>query len=137
MSIRIPMLFIRLYPCTLENGLRSNTDRHTIDGPSLPARLSYVVLLPKYNAWKQYNSQWMRDEYLITDHRTGHSIFQHDVDIVADEDKYVFDLDDPNESFRQALAKMQELWAGLTLPVIDVPVTVPELLEDDDMSGKM
>lgn len=113
MSIRIPMLFIRLYPCTLENGLRSNTDRHTIDGPSLPARLSYVVLLPKYNDWKQYNSQWMHDEYLITDHRTGHSIFQHDVDIVADEDKYVFDLDDVNEAYRQAVEKMKELWASI------------------------
>lgn len=108
-NLRIPMLFIRVYPCTPETGLRPNSTRHTIDGGH-PARVSYVVLHPKYNDWKQYNSQWMNDPCLITDHRSGHGVFVHDVDIVADEDKYVFDSDDSEEALHMALMKMQQLW---------------------------
>lgn len=129
-TTRIPMLFIRLYGCTNENGLISNTSRRTLEAPSLPARLSYVVMNPSANSWKFYDSRWMSDERVITDHTTGHSILVHDVDIVDDEDVFIFDLDDPIEAYRQALMKMQELWAQIILPE---PEPVHE--HEDDMPG--
>lgn len=114
---RIPMLFVRVYPCTPETGLRPNSTRRARCG--CPARISYVVLHPKHNDWKQYNSQWMNDPCLITDHRSGHGVYVHDVDIVADEDKYVFDSDDSEEALHMALMKMQQLWATIQVPNVE------------------
>lgn len=108
--MRIPMLFVRLYTCNKTNGLVPNSN-----DPNKPQRISYVVMFPTANDWKTYNSSWMCNPHLVTDAKHGQAIYIHDVDIVADEDVFVFDDDDSNVAYLAALKKMQELWASLDL----------------------
>lgn len=114
MHVRIPLLFTRFYSCTDDNGLTPNAPGRKTDH-GYPLRISFVVMLPKYNDGRIYDSRWMCDGDLITDDKLGHMILVDDVDIVEQEDVYIFDEDDHELAHKQALRKMKELWAEMEL----------------------
>jgi hypothetical protein len=114
--MRIPMMFMQYRLCTPENGLTPNLEgvRSNPNGPGHgPYRLTFVVFLPTCNDERFYNSTWMNDPHLLTDGKNGHYVTQFDVDLVGEEDKYVFDSDDMEQSRREAITKMKQLWSEL------------------------
>jgi hypothetical protein len=96
----IPMLFRRNQPCPPGSDIQPNSD---INGPH---RVSYIVALPTYTDYTHLRTAW-QDNPVFPEGE----ICIPSIDILGDENTFVFDGPDPDANYRQAHAKMKELWA--------------------------
>jgi hypothetical protein len=106
--MRIPMLFLRMQPCPPDSPVRPNSARINPDGHLTgyhPVRESYVVAYPTHTDYSSVSTAW-QDNPLFPEGE----MYLPGIDLLAQEDTYVFDGDSPKENLRQALAKMKELW---------------------------
>lgn len=103
--MRIPFMFIRRRKCNAENKLISNT-------PNEETRLSVIVMFSSCCDEKIYNSAWHGNDILSPNNNDFDDYTtQMDVDIVSEENIFVFDSDDCLKNYNDGLSKMKELWA--------------------------
>ncbi len=107
--LNMPIMFIRCYKCTEQNGLIPNVDISN----GIRNRVSFVVILPSYSYPKEYDSGWQKHPMLIHDPSLGYAVYVQDIDTIKEDNVFVFDYDDVEESRRQALSKMRQLWNQL------------------------
>lgn len=106
-----PFMFVRRRRVTKENGLKAN-------GIGTKFRVTHVVMLTSSWDLVHYNSSWM-DDPVLGDSRTDDDLVTvPDVDLVDDHNVFVFDSDDSMQNEFDALNKMKELWAALSVPEI-------------------
>lgn len=92
--MKMPFMFVRRVP-------------HPT-GTTFKFKAVYVVILSETWTLKPYSAEWMQDEIL-----SKGDCFVPDVDIVYDENVFVFDSADSMQNELSAVTKMKELWANL------------------------
>lgn len=107
--MKFPFMFIRRIKCTDENGLKQN-------GRATGYHSTYVVMLSENWTGKHYASAWMDNPILGESERDDDIVLVPDVDVVAEENIFVFDSDDAVANELAALQKMKELWAQIEIP---------------------
>ncbi len=104
MSTKMPFFYKRYLRCTPENGLVPNDYNRR-------ERISCVVLMADCWDMKYYNSAWMDNDQLskVNNSDDDYTLVP-DVDLVADNGRFVFCSDDALQDEKDAIAKMKELW---------------------------
>lgn len=118
--MRVPLLYMQYRMCTPENGLTPNLEgiRTNPNGPgSGPYRLTFVVYHPTHTDEPFCDTRWMDDPNLITDDKFGHYVTQIGLDLVDVDGQYIYDYDDVDQSRREAMAKMKQLWAEFDISI--------------------
>lgn len=96
----IPMLFMRCTPCPPGGRVKPNQNQM-----GSPQRVSYIVALPTCSDYTPIRTAWQCNPAFPEG-----EIFAPSIDLLADENTFVFDEEDAEESYQKAHAKMRELW---------------------------
>lgn len=99
----MPLLFRRDQPCQHGSATKPNSNIKS------PHRVSYIVALPECTDYTYLSTSWQDNPDFPEGEITIPSI-----DLLSKENTFVFDGDDPDENYRQAHAKMKQLWAQAT-----------------------
>jgi hypothetical protein len=101
----IPQLHMRHQPCP-EGGPVLPNSYHLDETGRHRVRISYIVALPDHSDFTYRKTAWQDNPNFPEG-----QIHVPSIDILAEENTFIFDGDDPEENYRQALVKMKELWA--------------------------